>query len=390
MLRGAAPKLKQVVLNWCGSSPHSYRCSESPTFPLANRKAEIETLSVDAVRHLDLEYWASMVDFNKLTRLRLRGLLNHEDAIAFQEIIRKDGLSNLRLLELWRNGGIGGDSGFLVSQILAMTVAREDVDFAGFPNSATMSTATQMQCSPLKVLELKAVGGLGPNQESIQHLEEIVEIGHPCPILERIELTIKRTYGDFDELISYGALARMPRLRHVKIHLDCSERTRSPETGEPVVGQGGQGTHLSVKDYRQALINTAIDETLAHNIFHCFSSKLEYLRLKPRGHGELGRGWYDEQAMELLDWIARDWVVRRSPLGEVNASRGGCVREGPYGGGPWRGESLLRADFGRTGDFEDQPREDLRALWTSIWPGRDGDRAEQWCSVALGKSRFEC
>lgn len=143
------------------------------------------------------------------------------------------------------------------------------------------------------------------------------------------------------------------------------------------------GVQVSFNDYRMALTNTAIDQTLAVSIFSLFGPQVEYLRIKPRGHGELGRGWYDEQAMELLDWVGRDWAVRRGPSGQVEVSRGGCIREGPNGGGPWRGESLLRADFGNEPGLDDERRDDLRDVWTSIWPGQEGDRTEQWASMAL-------
>jgi len=42
-----------------------------------------------------------MVDFNKLATLRLRALLNHEDAVAFEKIIENH---DFQICALWGSG----------------------------------------------------------------------------------------------------------------------------------------------------------------------------------------------------------------------------------------------------------------------------------------------
>lgn len=388
MLRGAAPNLRHVVLNWCGPSQHSYRCLKTPDFEATNVKAKLETLSIDAVQRTELLYWASLVDFNELRTLRLRGVLAQGDTAALQDIIKKYGIGNLCTFELRHESGIWGEATTPVSQLLVQMPPLEHIDFTGTLNSQESPAILAWHGPRLKILELKLLSQERTSTALLRGLQDIVDMERHCPLLERVDLNIARTHGDRRELAIYEALARMPRLRHVELRLDCSMRTTNPRLEEHTVSGEG-GVQLSFNDYRMALTNTAIDHNLAVSIFNIFGPQLEYLRIKPRGQGELGRAWYDEQAMEVLDWIGRDWVVRRGPWGRVEVSRGGCVREGPNGGGPWRGESLLRADFGHEPGFDDERRDDLREIWTSIWPGLEGDRTEQWESILLANPNQE-
>lgn len=195
-----------------------------------------------------------------------------------------------------------------------------------------------------------------------------------------------RTQGDYRELNIYASLARMPRLRHWKIRLDFSAQQLALRPGQHRLSD--DFVEMSFNGYCSVLRNTAIDGNLAASIFGLFDTQLKYLRIKPRGLSEFGR-WNDEQAMELLDWVGRDWVVRRGANGQGEVSRGGCIREGPNGGGPWRGEKLLRAAFGREPGFDDEPRDDLHGRASG--PGRtviarSSGRAFRWWASDSGAS----
>lgn len=384
MLRGASPSLKHVALEWAGA-PRQLNGPDAPGFTPKNEKAKLETLSVDTVKALELQSWANAVDFGALRTLRLRRLMNDSAAEGLRDLFKQFPPRNLQTLELRHNVGVVGHARVAVPQILSLVPPLEHLDFSGSLDAHYIPSVLTYHGQTLRVLELKPTSNERSNTSLIQNLKEAMEIERHCPLLERIDLTVARTHGDYRELNIYATLARMPRLRHVKLRLNCSLQTLDPKPGQRSLGEGG--TKLSFDDYRSALMNTAIDENLVASIFGLFGPQIGYLRIKPQGHGEFGRRWYDEQAMELLDWIGRDWVVRRGASGQGEISRGGCIREGPNGGGPWRGESLLRADFGLEPNFNDEPRDDLREIWTSIWPGHDGDRTEQWSSMALSSFR---
>ncbi|OCL05807.1 hypothetical protein AOQ84DRAFT_379225 [Glonium stellatum] len=101
-------------------------------------------------------------------------------------------------------------------------------------------------------------------------VSEILEICNSCPQLERLSLRIKRTKSNWLETQHYEALGTFASLVGLSLDLDC----RTPY----------QSTHPTVDEFSDALINRAVDETLARSIYDIITSNkpgrpLAYLRL---------------------------------------------------------------------------------------------------------------
>lgn len=119
------------------------------------------------------------------------------------------------------------------------------------------------------------------------------EIRRQCPLLEDLKLPIRRSKGDRQEQAIYKSLGATSRLQDLDLVLDCANESvwrckdqnedtevfndpsiddfhqafyphnESPKHGFPTPRNG----HV-----RDALVNSALDETLAHSIFRCISA----------------------------------------------------------------------------------------------------------------------
>lgn len=84
--------------------------------------------------------------------------------------------------------------------------------------------------------------------------EDIEQFAQTCPNLTALDIRIKRTKGDNRETRCYEALGKLDKLKTAKLFLDCSNDAQHYQ-------------NPSVSILEQALINSALDETLAQSIW---------------------------------------------------------------------------------------------------------------------------
>ncbi|KAK7444140.1 hypothetical protein Landi51_08691 [Colletotrichum acutatum] len=141
----------------------------------------------------------------------------------------------------------------------------------------------------------------------------ITLIAQRWPLLEDLAIRIRRSKGDEEEMAIYVALGKMRRLRKLSL---------------PTMAPGGVNIEAAVdrlnpncrEEYRDLLINVAVDETLACAIFHAISTeggtsqhqnleKLE-LRVDDWSWAEQlqGRG---QDVKAFCSILGRPWDVRR-------------------------------------------------------------------------------
>lgn len=187
--------------------------------------------------------------------------------------------------------------------------------------------------------------------------------------LEWVALPLQRTQGDEREVAAYCSLAQLPRLRHVQLRLDCGVDQSEPRRDEQWVER-----------FRNALTNTAVDQDLALSIFQALGAHVEYLRIDVQFPSPRRGRRLDREAYELLRWVGRGWLVRKSRTCETTTVEQVDSRVETGSEKPEVADRLLRSDFDK--------RPDLRAAWIGAWPGEPGDRRQQWSSVPLAGKAF--
>lgn len=141
----------------------------------------------------------------------------------------------------------------------------------------------------LRLLRLKTSGCL----HSVVFNSDLVnELQQNCQLLEDLELSIRRSKGDRQEQNIYKTLGAINKLQRLISYLDCANRSTwrdpDPEEAEEIIlleDPSFDDFHqLTVFDYgsgsfpprnghlRDALINGAVDETIARAIFQSISA----------------------------------------------------------------------------------------------------------------------
>lgn len=113
--------------------------------------------------------------------------------------------------------------------------------------------------------------------------------------------------GDNRETRCYEALGRLQGLTAATIHLDCSNMPTDP---------GRLGVGATTNQLERALINSAVDETLARSIWEIVSadsarSRLKSLHLISSGGSSFGNS-HPGDLMTIVNHISRSYKIRHS------------------------------------------------------------------------------
>lgn len=224
-----------------------------------------------------------------------------------------------------------------------------------------------------------------------------VELQRSCPLLEDLAVSIPRSMGDTTEVEMYRALGGLPRLQTLALALDCEDDSLNvtPRRYEPlspdlsfddfdnrVAGerimtfQGPRGGRLPRYGHvRVAMINAALDETLARSIFETVSkAKPNTPGVIPLHRVELRpvRGNYIEEAEDIIRHLGMWWLLERDRR---------CDRQCEF-----TAERLFYpgdCEVKRNSTWD--PRSGL-AIFRRIWPEhphRKGNWTEDWSSRCL-------
>ena len=240
--------------------------------------------------------------------------------------------------------------------------------------------------------------------ENVSH-QDLVSISTYCPQLEDLVIPIPRSRGDAAEVMLYRALGSISGLQRLKLQLDASDVTAGAENEEeesdsdenadyppsannPSWSEFDQqisdfqiGTYKYLRNghIRDALFNSALDESLARAIFQAISIgkppgslALEELSLCVTGAGALGDRGQSSTWHGVMQCLSRDWVIKRNIRDDsrnqliVNEVKG----EGFDDPEAWADQEL---------------RPSLKPLFRSIWPEKyEGSPwAKDWHSFPL-------
>ncbi|KAH8897371.1 hypothetical protein GQ53DRAFT_887765, partial [Thozetella sp. PMI_491] len=229
--------------------------------------------------------------------------------------------------------------------------------------------------------------------------EHILQIRAQCPVLQDLEITIKRTKSDAHEAEIYRSFGKMESLQRLFLTVDCSDwRVMRGDTSTDELsfdeddrtlysGDSEEDSLLRRGHVREAFMNCAVDETLARSIWETIcrdktGRKLETLKLYTTGGGSFGDRSYRHDISEIFDNLSRSWLIER------------CVRDD-------KDSSHVKELTGRTSEACNEratspvnivyrgsspiPERTALHIFHRIWPRKDGSRnwREDWASLPL-------
>ncbi|KAJ5923211.1 hypothetical protein N7454_008456 [Penicillium verhagenii] len=238
---------------------------------------------------------------------------------------------------------------------------------------------------------------------------DVKQISEYCPNLQELEITLPRTQGNATEVESYRNLGRLPQLQSLTIRLDvttiklCNSNCsgRETPTGSKCVftapdasfdefdmrpckrraKSASRGPLCRKGDFREMLINHAIDQNLAKAIFENIQSEkepgtkpLKSLNLLCVGalglkKDYMGSVWHFPH-QEVLSALKRSWRVNRLSTGGLEAEEI-CT-------------SSPKAETGESGN--DPLPYILEGPFRRLWPEQQvgSDWFRDWSSLPLG------
>ncbi|KAL6405155.1 hypothetical protein AUP68_11999 [Ilyonectria robusta] len=390
MLGGLAPRLKLLSMwefspmiatprTYSGfpdfSSPPPWRGFHGEGFnALPSSKGHLQTLVCD---FSDVQTWFTHIHTEGLTTLAVHRGISIQQVQALIETAQNMGLMSLRSLRLRldrtaeeRRAGRSMD--LAVSTLIRLLPPLQSLELEGITLAQhTLHAVADHHGQSLTKLRLAPSDDWNDGRSRFRH-NDIEKLAATCLNLEQLEIVIRRTQGDADEVAIYHALAKFPRLKSVVLDVCTFYDIREPEVDEDV-------KKLPPSVFRKLLVNVAIDSNLAQNIFHIVcseSSSVESLQLRNSGGGDL-RAWRDDAAQNVLIGVGRAWDCRRERTG------GEVTIQSLYEGSSIYLRNDFRVDYNRFELDNIGNRLDLRAVWLDLWPGPAGDRTGQWSSFPL-------
>ncbi|KAI9740054.1 MAG: hypothetical protein M1818_004805 [Claussenomyces sp. TS43310] len=294
----------------------------------------------------DLMTWNKIIDFSVLRILKIKHHANSINRETLEWLAGHCPFASLKTLDL----GID------------LWYHREWVDYhdllSSFMSNLPPLESLTLEINPLKLGPLTSI--LEHHGKSLRllwletfgHLTSVKfdallvdEIRRQCPLLEDLKLPIPRSKGDRCEQAIYRTLGAISRLQRLSLMLDCSDRTVM-KSHFTVMGEASEvSSDSSFDDFhesffpldmfgtrdtprnghvRDALINSALDETLARAIFQSISSgkghntlPLQCLQVCAYGGGFFGEpdepyGLHARGLDDVIERIGLPWKLTRN------------------------------------------------------------------------------
>jgi hypothetical protein len=223
---------------------------------------------------------------------------------------------------------------------------------------------------------------------------DILQIRDRCPLLEDLNVSVKRSKSDWRETKCHEVLGTFASLTMLGIHLDCfNPRVPStPDADSDVFDRRSYISHgngLYNAHIEDAFINSAVDEALARSILDIVSANkpgrsLAYLRITSGGGSSFG-GMIPGGLSRRVDHISQSFLLTRSERDDNDdievIELGKRVREERDARGRHQEAEMLKK-WGHTGDAR------LNSIFERLWPPKPGSRdwRDDWSSKPLQRS----
>ncbi|KAK4494501.1 hypothetical protein PRZ48_014799 [Zasmidium cellare] len=248
------------------------------------------------------------------------------------------------------------------------------------------SSLTQLDLRPGGAKKHRLV--LGP--------EEVEWISRYCLTLEILEMTVKRSQGDSQEVAMYRAIGRMPRLQTLILTLDSSERgvlTESLSDNEKDLSceEDFDELDMEILDWntshsvprkghlRKMLINSALDETLARSIYDTMAASkparglpFTAIYFHSKGGGDFGNGIPQDEQLVFFE-LGRHWRLEATGTDGLVVKENGTGLNRYFEEGTWTRSHDLSAR--------------IEPVFRRLWPKKseEGSWIDDWHSFPLCK-----
>lgn len=381
MIAGLAPNIKHlsVISIPAGDSIASRNARRAGRPPWQGFHGEGSNTPPTSKGHLktllcpsgSLDTWLSCTHPDELTTLKLHFGVSIGEVRTLTQVVQTTGLGSLQVLRLrleptWQEEETGQSMDPTSSTLIRALPPLKMLDLEGIFADDTLCAILDCHGKSFKELHLTPEVAYDAEADPF-HLSEVhlSQMAANCPNLEKLKVVVRRTEGNQREVAIYRAFSKFERLKHLIAVLDCKiYDSRGPVRGE-------NSSNLPSSIFRKALINGAIDSSLARDIFGLIRDEFNSIEclelLVGVKHG--AKGWRDFEAEGVLHGVGQSWVCKHKRFG-------GEISVQEFGGGTGIRESAVLEN-----DFYD--RDSLRAVWTDLWPGPSGDRRGHWSSCAL-------
>ncbi|KAI3557193.1 hypothetical protein CABS03_12459 [Colletotrichum abscissum] len=264
--------------------------------------------------------WGRFIDFDALRILRLPEPLGPQ-GLELLDTYSFPFLKNLvlNIFNLSSMNDPGYERERLITQFIDRRTKLWTLEVIGW-NSFHFGKLFSPSCSfALRTLDLQS------NRYTTDpfNAQAIALIAQRWPLIEDLAIRVRRSKGDEEEMASYVALGKLRRLRKLSLRLmpmqrgwqfPQNRRTLSlPATAAPGEVNGDATVdRLNPnyrEEYRDLLINVAMDETLACAIFHAISTE---------------GGTFQHQNLEKLELRVDDWSWAEQLQGKGQEVRAFC------------------------------------------------------------------
>lgn len=391
MLGGLAPRLKLLSVSEFphGATPRTYSGFPDTRSPppwrgfhgegfdaLPSSKGHLQTL---VCGFSDVQPWLSHIHAEELTTLAVHRGISIEQVQALTEVAQNLGLTGLSSLRLrldhtFQEYRARGNMDLAASTLVRALPPLKSLDLESTLAQHTLHAVADRHGEFLTKLRLKpsVIRYWDENERPHFSHDDIEKLAATCLNLEQLEIVVRRTQGDTNEVAIYHALAKFPQLKSVILVVCTVYDIRQPKMGEDMA-------KLPSSLFRKVLVNVAIDSNLARDIFRIVcgeSSSIEYLQLRA-SRGRSLKGWRDGAAHNVLVGVGRSWHCRRERMGgevmlQVFDEDSSIYLKNDF-----------RVDYHESNRDNTGDRPDLRAVWVDLWPGQAGDRRSQWSSFPL-------
>lgn len=387
-------------------------------------RTSLESLSltgVGVVKAQDLKAWNMYTAFDGLNHLNLSSGVNGEALEWAAQHVAFHTLKQLTIaLIRIDNGKMNRNLGQSACRFFASLRPLRTLQLRGSIDLEVLSTIFERHGHELRQMELQPCAPsracVHKKRPTAYDKRQILQIRNSCPLLEHLIVPIKRSMGSKAEVDMYQALASMPRLTAIALTLDCSDHevlrcqrsvarkaTFTPKytddwMQEPFAGRSmlsSENNRVQVRngDIYQALINNAVDHTLARSIWHTIAraktgSPLKSLRVTVTGGGDFGGNFFKQDVRDMFVTLHRLYSLERGvrddddgetvhliePTRQKREARVREIRE--------RAKRLKRQEM-----IADRPGTAMH-VFRRIWPEKPGsiDWMDDWESFPLQTS----
>ncbi|KAK4173119.1 hypothetical protein QBC36DRAFT_62312 [Triangularia setosa] len=205
-----------------------------------------------------------------------------------------------------------------------------------------------------------------PNESAPLTHSQVQKLVHWCPNLEDVRLRVKREQGGPNEVAMYRLLGRLPRLRRVVLQFACPTPYLPPSMRAMM-----DPSRDKVRDFRRALIEIAVDETLARAIFQKIAARkcpLERLKIEslPINNSITTSLPFANVWADIAGFVGgRSWLCTRDDVESGKAEVRDITKE-----------TMLREMILER--LREPVDEDTKNLWAEVWPPREGGSENWW------------